>query len=432
MRTLLCGFVFLLQVSHASAFVAKLPVKLTLSIKKNLLWLYSVQPTLNQDHSTKQENQYRISSIVERILPRATPEKVKAAWLEHFWRRGGGLPVWSHMEDGETRVLFPVGMKEKLNSSDDPLFLRYEVTDPGPLLGQHVVAGSHSASVAFKPLGPDGCRMKWTNEFEVTSYPKVYNLLKDFTMELAANTVAEAADTPRLFTLTAIFAGVVSPDRAARAWIDFFWGQGGGLPLPPPFRLGDKVPGMDASSVARSTNVRVPPYLKETIHSVQWARNHLSDNTAEICYSIDNPGWATVPFLVHTHAGRIRFAETAIEDDVHVQWDIEIRPFAILRPVVEKLTEMVASTITRNLQVQFAEPGAIVQVAPPRGYSGKTFGEVSKETWLGGVLDAHLSDTRSTVDQTMSLFQPWTWGRCGLGDSEDSVQFQWRDGEMPP
>ena len=73
-------------------------------------------------------------------------------------------------------------------------------------------------------------------------------------------------------------------------------------------------------------------------------------------------------------------------------------------------------------------------IKPPRGGGGtntnKSFGKVAKDTWLGGVLDAHLSDTRSTMDQTISLFQPWTWGRSGKGDREDVVLFQWTDGHI--
>lgn len=59
------------------------------------------------------------------------------------------------------------------------------------------------------------------------------------------------------------------------------------------------------------------------------------------------------------------------------------------------------------------------------------FGSVLKESWFGGVLDAHLSDRRSLEDQIVSIFKPWTWGRSGDG-GETEVQSSWSDGEMAP
>ena len=62
----------------------------------------------------------------------------------------------------------------------------------------------------------------------------------------------------------------------------------------------------------------------------------------------------------------------------------------------------------------------MVSVRPPRGGGGsnnKVFFQVRKDSWLGGVLDAHLQDQRSTLEQTMSMFQPSTWGRST--DNED-------------
>ena len=93
---------------------------------------------------------------------------------------------------------------------------------------------------------------------------------------------------------------------------------------------------------------------------------------------------------------------------------------------------MSSSTIARNLQVHLAEPNAHVNVKPPRGgFGGKTMMQIPKDTWLGGVLEGHLTDTRSTYQQTLSLLKPWTWGRSGNGGAEDVVQYQWRDGSMP-
>ena len=93
---------------------------------------------------------------------------------------------------------------------------------------------------------------------------------------------------------------------------------------------------------------------------------------------------------------------------------------------------MTVSTILRNLYIHLIEPDAQVIIKPPRGGNTETitsFGTINKDTWLGGVLDTHLSDTRSTFDQTIPLFQPWKWGRSGDG-GDDSVQFKWTDGRI--
>jgi hypothetical protein len=66
-----------------------------------------------------------------------------------------------------------------------------------------------------------------------------------------------------------------------------------------------------------------------------------------------------------------------------------------------------SSATSRNFAVHLAEPKAVVKVAPPRG-KGNSFASVRKDTWLGGVLDNHLSDKRSTMEQTIAMFQPWT------------------------
>mmetsp|Transcript_20920 Transcript_20920/g.31577 ORF Transcript_20920/g.31577 Transcript_20920/m.31577 type:complete len:102 (+) Transcript_20920:62-367(+) len=95
---------------------------------------------------------------------------------------------------------------------------------------------------------------------------------------------------------------------------------------------------------------------------------------------------------------------------------------------------MTVSTLVRNLRVKLLEPDAVVLIKPPRGNANlsmglEDFGKVSKASWLGGVLESHLSDRRSTKDQTLSLIQPWTWGRSGEGDELDIVQYQWTDGQ---
>ena len=209
------------------------------------------------------------------------------------------------------------------------------------------------------------------------------------------------------------------------------------MSLPPPIPFGDVL--SEGNGLARQKLLRIPPLIIESIVDTKTA----SDNgMAEFSYQLNNPGWLTFPFLLHTHLGRIRFtsipSSTSSSDassstsDLIIDWQVEIRPYKFASTVMEKLVEMTVSTILRNLRIHLVEPDAQVIIKPPRGGSTDTisFGAINKDTWLGGVLDVHLSDTRSTFDQTISLFQPWKWGRSGDGDEEDNVHFKWMDGRI--
>ena len=427
--------------------------------------LQRLASAVRQNDATPSPPQTTVSVTVERILSHVTPAKAKEAWLEHHWRRGGGLPnliqhpLMAQPDDDapRRRTVLPVGLQETLlieSSSDNQETLRYTVSDPGPLLGQHLVPDSHRAVVTFVAIGQtSACRMMWKVDFKVHSknWQRVYQAFTEWSMETAATTIEEATSVPRLFTLTAMLPPGCSPDDAAAAWLDFFWAKGGGLPLPPAIPYGDPIAGL-SSSVVRTSLLRIPPFLKDTIQSVHWAarnKNNINTDTtsssttvdtttttAVVCYAIENPGWQTIPFLMHTHAGKVCFAPAAADGSTtsEMRWEIEIRPFPVAAMIVEKLIEMAASTITRNLLVRLAEPGAVVEIKPPRGggwdhndQAVVVLGRVPKDTWLGGVLDAHLTDHRTTVEQTLSLMKPWTWGRTGQGDETDSVHFHWSD-----
>ena len=398
----------------------------------------------------------RVSCKVSRILPHTSPKEAQQAWLEHHWRRGGGLPIIIsikktssiHPQDVDDfgnaaanmeRLILPVGLKETILKSgleeddDTTITIRYTVSDPGYLFGQHIIPGSHQAQVKFEPLPTGGCRMIWKVDFETQQLQSLYQQMTDFSINTAATTIEEAVAEPRLFTLTTTLEGTDDPNSACREWINFFWGQGGGLLLPPTIPYGDKVSGMPESSSARQSLLRIPPFLKDTITSVSWADpTEKQQEYAEVCYQIENPGWATFPFLFHTHTARVRFRRLPASTlgAVAMEWNIEIRPYRIASSLVETLIAMTASTITRNLKIRLSEPDAVVNLGLPRGYGGHKWGSVPKETWLGGVLQAHLSDRRSTLKQTLTLFQPWTWGRSGRGDTNDDVHYSWSDGAM--
>jgi len=223
--------------------------------------------------------------------------------------------------------------------------------------------------------------------------------------------------------------GSIDPIYARGQCLDFVFANGGGLPLPPPIPFGDVL--TEGNGLARQKLLRIPPIIVESIVDTTTT----SDEMAEFSYQLNNPGWLTFPFLLHTHLGRIRFTSvhSSKSPDLTIDWEVEIRPYKFASTIMEKLVEMTVSTILRNLYIHLIEPDAQVIIKPPRGGNTETitsFGTINKDTWLGGVLDTHLSDTRSTLDQTISLFQPWKWGRSGDGDEDDSVQFKWTDGRI--
>eukprot|EP00584_Thalassiosira_punctigera_P009795 CAMPEP_0172530312 /NCGR_PEP_ID=MMETSP1067-20121228/4079_1 /TAXON_ID=265564 ORGANISM="Thalassiosira punctigera, Strain Tpunct2005C2" /NCGR_SAMPLE_ID=MMETSP1067 /ASSEMBLY_ACC=CAM_ASM_000444 /LENGTH=503 /DNA_ID=CAMNT_0013314489 /DNA_START=243 /DNA_END=1754 /DNA_ORIENTATION=- len=392
----------------------------------------------------------RISVTVEEEIPSVSDAAtVREAWLEHHWKRGGGLPIYVSLKDDDDhnalrRVVMPIMMEEEATIKRDENFpssaIEYTVTKPGWAFQSDLVDGSHVGSVSFIPAenGP-GCKMIWKVEFDAVRFRGLYQAVTKFTIGTAARTVAESLSEPRLLTVKSNL-NVPDPIDARREWLEFFWARGGGLPLPPPISRGEILE--EGGGSARRSIVRVPPLLVDTVLSTT-----NTEDSAQALYQIENPGWTTFPFLIHTHLGRIRFDRSSTltggedgegeRDDagVDITWEIEVRPFRLVAPLVEMLLEMTASTIVRNLVVHFAEPGATVEIRPPRGNANLAggidrFGSVPKDIWLGGVLDAHLKDDRSTVQQTLSMVQPWSWGRTGSGDEEDNVTFGWSDTSM--
>ena len=73
----------------------------------------------------------------------------------------------------------------------------------------------------------------------------------------------------------------------------------------------------------------------------------------------------------------------------------------------------------------------MVALKPPRGGGGEdnTLFQIRKDSWIGGVLDAHLRDKRSTALQTLAIFQPWTWGRTEK-DDEEGEREEWTEGYL--
>ena len=372
-------------------------------------------------HSVAFSTRSVVEVTVRRVLD-VESDAAKNAWLDYHYIAGGGLPIFIRHQFGDDatkkidRTIYPTKMKESAALSDESDSIEYTVTDPG--VYSDVVDGSHSGSVSFPSREEGGCELVWTVKFQVLRWKPFYQLLTEWTLSTAANTVMEATATPRVFTATANINAKVSPDAARKEWLSFIWSsEGGGLPLPSPFFFGDKV--LDDEGALEKL-VRIPPLITERILNTS-----ATESSAQILYQLETAtgsvkSWLNTPFLLHTHIGRVIFT-AATDGTVDVLWEVEARPFDVAESLVLKLTEMTVTTLIRNLQTRMQCPGEVVEIKSPRGH-GATIGEVPIESWIGGVLDAHLNDTRSMLDQTLTLFQPWKWGRS----EDDSVKYKWR------
>lgn len=371
----------------------------------------------------------QVAVVVKRKFPMASPYEARKAWIEYHWKRGGGLPIFiqsnNTTEEVFERTIYPVLMKEtlQLNPCDEDASLaelEYVVSETGPFY-QDVIDDSHCALVTFSSLGT-GCEMVWNVTFTTSRWTGFYKLMTQFLVGTSANTIQEVLSAPRVFEMSTNIEGCKIDAKCARnECLDFIWMQGGGLPLPPGIPYGGTLQG---SSSTRRHLLRIPPLITESI-----VDTFDFENVAGFEYCLNSPGWLTFPFLMHTHRGILDFVS---KDDgsLSINWKIEIRPYVVAAPLVEKLVEMTVSTLARNLRVRLTEPGSIVIMKPPRGNTDllmgrEDFGSVFKDTWLGGVLDAHLTDKRSTTAQTLALLKPWTWGRSGNGDDADVVNFHW-------
>ena len=373
-------------------------------------------------------------SIKKQFSDGITPEQAKDAWMKYHWKKGGGLPilVLSTSEESPAaieRTILPTLMKERLdqetNNDEGLVEIRYKVTDAGPFF-PGIIPNTHSANVTFQSIDQQSTVMNWKVSFATSKWQQFYEALTQWTVGTAATTVEECLILPRRLNVrTVLDKDTIDPFVARKECLEFVWARGGGLPLIPPISFGDVM--KEGGGSARRNLLRIPPLITESIVGTS-----TTDSQTSFQYRLNQPGWTTFPFLLHTNIGKVSFTSTT--QGIEVDWEVEIRPYQIVKPIVEKLVEMVVSTLVRNLRVHLLEPDAVVLIKPPRGNANLTmgfeeFGKVSKATWIGGVLQSHLSDKRSTMDQTLSLIQPWTWGRSGAGDEHDVVQYQWSDGQ---
>ena len=386
----------------------------------------------------------RVSVEIITDLPRAaTVSGARDAWIEHHWIKGGGLGILSLQRDTTNegslrRVIAPIMMEEVVDlskdeageSADDSLVLEYRVTKAGPAFALDLIDGSHLGTVSFEPnSNSQGYTMIWSVQFDTKRMVNVYKKVTEFTIGTAARTVAEATSMPRVLTLDATLKDVDDPIEARKKWLEFIWASGGGLPLPSPIMKGETL--IEGGGKAKRELLRIPPLITEKILSTSESSD---GSSAQLEYQLYRPGLTTFPFLMHTHHAKVNFTKGG-EESIDLHWEVAIRPFPIpiVKPLVEKLTEMTVATLIRNFVVHLAEPGAQVEIRPPRGNADlaggvQSFGSVPKDSWIGGVLSAHLTDNRTTIEQILSLLRPWTWGRSGNGDESDKyVRYEWSD-----
>ncbi|CAJ1945279.1 unnamed protein product [Cylindrotheca closterium] len=442
-----------------------------------------LEATSQSDSPSWQDGGKVAVQIVKDISSGASPLEVSEAWMEHHWRRGGGLPIFvttpPSLELSSTemkRTIYPIAMKEEILSSESlvpeeksseddaaaasapPIIIRYLVSEAGPFFAD-LVPGSHQGTVTISQEN----KMIWEVEFETTRLRALYQSVTEFTVGIAARTVQEACGPTRLLTLKAAIPSHAATSKESpeiqskdaplslvelrRELLDFFWARGGGLPLLPPIPYGDIL--KDGGGMARSKLLRIPPAITESIVSTDSYTNDNGKQVAEIVYRLEEPGWLTFPFLLHTHLGRIQLISPSGEDSEssskQLHWQVEIRPYPFASAVIEKLVDMTICTIVRNFLVHLEEPGVTVPLMIPALETLSSPGHDSNHTmsisiprasWWGGVIEK-LNSTQggqrqdtNLLDRIVRVVAPWTWGRMGNEDEgDDVVSYSWTSDE---
>ena len=384
----------------------------------------------------------------EYLLPNLrSSEDARKKWLDFVWEKGGGLPLLGVISresrqstlDFETtvqrRMLIPIGMEEELiidtaGSSDDNVDLRssvqvqYQVVNGG-LLSTEIVPSTHLGTVTFSPIGESkDITMVWDVTFDTTSVDRtgLWQAVTERTITDTCKNFVASLETPRIYRRTTILrpqAGkTLTPEETVEKWVDFCWKEGSGLLPIPPLNI---------------ENVRwiIPPFLKEKLVSKSVQKDEDGSIVAgEINYQVENANLFT--YQVYSHRGRVQFVPSIDSNGtINMIWEVEIRPFLGWEVIVQAFTAAVVSCYARNFKchVRYGRD-AMVTLKPPRGGSGNLqldIMQIRKDSWLGGVLEAHLNDKRSTAQQTLAIFQPWTWGRTASQDERGENE-AWTEG----
>lgn len=348
------------------------------------------------------------------------PTKAREAWFSYTWEHAGGLPglfLPKESDDARTRLLVPFFAEETILQDEeittveesDEEIVRYTLTKLGPIWASEIQPDSHMGVVCFAPnRDGEGCTMTWSCTFTTLKRRWLWQAVTQQMIGSACDNLASYVATPQMYTHITRLVGC-TPKRAMEEWATFVFQEGGGLPINPPF----VVTSAKDKTEQNVEILRIPPFLREKIVSVD-------DNDTNACtlgYKVLNPGLFT--YQVHTHAGRVRFVQRD-EDVVVMVWEVEIRPINGFGPLTKALTEVIVTTLARNLKSHLSDPNAAVPLYLPRGAGSEPLAQIRIDSWLGGVLAAHLSDNRSTLEQTIALFQPWTWGRSTYENGESA------------
>jgi hypothetical protein len=381
---------------------------------------------VSSDTSTTNEQYSKSQASVEQFLPNVTPVQAKEAWMTHCWDEAGGLPLVVRKITDDTRTLFPPMLEEKLlqaeddDAKDGSIELSYQMTSSGALTV--VLSNDRSlptGTVRFVPWSittesgkrSNGCRVTWDVSFDARFHAQASRNVVQIMLNAAMNHLQGCVSAPRLLTRRMRLPGI-SAEQALQAWLDFVWEQGGGLFMP----------AFIVNVPEAQRRVIVPPGLSERVVSTDRDKHTIE-------YIVENPNIFT--YAVYTHHGRVQFVQDDSNDESSVLliWQVEIRPIRWLQWLTERFTDATVTTLTRNLAVHLLEPDVMVKVSPPRG-KGESFAEVRKDSWLGGVLEAHLSDKRSTFEQTLAMLQPWTWGRSKDDDERLQASTEWTEARL--
>ena len=367
------------------------------------------------------------------------------------------------------------------NEASKQIFeVKYKVTDAG-LLSTEIVPFSHLGTVQFsssssplssvsstnnKLTSATGVTMIWDVTFLVTASSRrsFWQIFTNQMISDAINNFSSFVAIPKLYTrrtkLIQVFNSndndnhrhdennndlnnkkqnqlELSPKDVMDKWIQFCWKGGAGMPFPPPIHYNEN--NINGDNVVQ-VPVRwiIPPFLKERITSSTCyydKKDEKEKEYCELCYTVDNPSIFT--YQVHSHQGRIQFipykrsnttnvdtkTDTAIEENgIEMIWEVEIRPYYNWSTFVQIFTAVIISAYARNFKCHVMMEGdeqAMINLRPHHGdFAGLTLANIRRDSWIGGVLDAHYNDKRSVLEQSWSFLQPWTWGRSSAYDEE--------------
>lgn len=425
--------------------------------KSSLNLLYLSKKEYDKNRSSIDNEFGKIHVQVTKTLPNiSSPNEARNKWLSYVWHKGGGLAAFvitqeetdndnnfenynygSCTPSSSRRLILPIFMEESLlketkdeNESDD-IVLKYKVTNAG-LFSTEIIQSSHLGTVQFSSLSDrnNEVSMIWNVTFDVKN-PKLetfWNLFTERMIADASNNFVSSLATPIVYTRRTRLhkkadGPKITPETAMAEWVLFCWKDGAGMPLPPPI-IFDEI-----------SRMIVPPFLREKIvsQSCSDTQDILLEPYCELKYTVDNPGIAT--YQVHSHIGRVRFISTQVDESsknrnimpgegpfVDMIWEVEVRPYHNWSSFIKTFTRVIITSYAKNFKRHIEEgPDAMVSVLPPRGqFGGEELIQIRKDSWLGGVLMAHLNDKRSVFEQAKSSLQPWTWSLDdGDGESDE-------------